>query len=533
MMRKYILPPLVLELLFFSSLFIGNAVCLAASIGGTNKNPPQSLPKIACVISTNRNGGESQAYAFPSSATSGNDKNASSTNTTSSLMPHKQAVELKTRHPSIVRGIQSSLQATFFPIGWPQSTPRGYLSYSIWSWIQDLSTQMRGVVATQRILEGVGVGREGASALSALYHYLTRDGCGMFATLAFTRLAASRFHTDVKRWRLFADFMVDVGITLEVAAIQSKETLFLPMICMGNMCKAICGVAAGACNGAIHLHWAGKGRDISDVNAKFGAQQSLTGSLGLVVAALFAKEVSEVPPKRLWILYTLLTLLHLYANTQCMRQIAFDYMNQERLRMAVAEFWARPIVDDDDQTFVLPTPRQVSRREPLWFAPFRRRTPRERNLVRVPIEFGVSFDEFTTKSGWGEDDVHKALVDEKQDPSYLIATGRHPRSNKLCIVVALVSQATALQQTKAYFHALLLKRRLGEAPYMSDEIRRSVEQQTASEVEKEWIHFRRACRIAGWDLKRSELQSKGYEIAIQYRRLSSPDQEPPTTDARL
>jgi hypothetical protein len=37
------------------------------------------------------------------------------------------------------------------------------------------------------------------------------------------------------------------------------------------MCKAICGVAAGACGGSINLHWA-KGSDISDINAKFGAQ---------------------------------------------------------------------------------------------------------------------------------------------------------------------------------------------------------------------------------------------------------------------
>lgn len=40
---------------------------------------------------------------------------------------------------------------------------------------------------------------------------------------------------------------------------------------VGNMCKAICGVAAGACGGAINLHWA-KGSDISDIQAKFGAQ---------------------------------------------------------------------------------------------------------------------------------------------------------------------------------------------------------------------------------------------------------------------
>lgn len=192
--------------------------------------------------------------------------------------------------------------------------------------------------------------------------------------------------------------------------------------------------------------------------------------------------------------------------------------------MAVAEFWARPVVDDDDhQTFLLSTPLEVSQKEPLWFVSYRRRTPRERKLVRIPINFGVSFDEFTAKSRWGENDVQAALMDENQDPSYLVASGRHPRSNKLCIVTSLVNQATALQQTKAYFHALLLKRRLGEASpglggtSMSDETLRQIEQQTLKEVEKEWIHFWRACRIAGWDLKRSELQSKGYEIGIQFR----------------
>jgi hypothetical protein len=47
------------------------------------------------------------------------------------------------------------------------------------------------------------------------------------------------------------------------------------------MCKAICGVASGACGGAINLYWA-KGSDISDINAKFGAQVRRTGLLTMM-----------------------------------------------------------------------------------------------------------------------------------------------------------------------------------------------------------------------------------------------------------
>lgn len=78
--------------------------------------------------------------------------------------------------------IVPALRTTFLPVGFPDKTPNGYLRFCVWSWIQDVSTQLRSVLATQKILEGVGVGREGATALSALFNYLVRDGCGMAAS---------------------------------------------------------------------------------------------------------------------------------------------------------------------------------------------------------------------------------------------------------------------------------------------------------------------------------------------------------------
>lgn len=199
------------------------------------------------IISTRRNGGHTQTFfvdsSFKKTETNGAQKRSD-------------------RATFGVKGIKSAIRSTFLPSGYPNRTPSGYLQYSIWSWIQDLSTQLRSVLATQRVLEGVGVGREGATALSALMNYLVRDGCGMAATLLFTSGWSSRFRTDVKRWRLFADTILDVGITCEVAAVLVPRAFFLPMISIGNICKSICGVAAGACGGSINLHWA-RGKQIN------------------------------------------------------------------------------------------------------------------------------------------------------------------------------------------------------------------------------------------------------------------------------
>jgi hypothetical protein len=131
----------------------------------------------------------------------------------------------------LIQKVNNVIKTTFLPSGYPQRTPKGYLSYSMWSWIQDLSTQLRAVLATQRVLEGVGVGKEGATALSASLNFIIRDGCGMISTLVFTALASSRFRSDVKKWRILADVMNDIGITLEVAATLVPSHFFLPMIC--------------------------------------------------------------------------------------------------------------------------------------------------------------------------------------------------------------------------------------------------------------------------------------------------------------
>lgn len=472
-------------------LSIGTASSLASAADlsiASSSDPPAR--RVACVVSTKRNGGHRQLFTFP---TTGNETSTAKVRTN--------------RRQGSLHNLQSGLRSTFLPSGWPASTPAGYLRYSVWSWLQDLSTNLRSVLATQRILEGVGVGRQDATALSALLNFLIRDGCGMAATLIFTAAAAERFRSDVKRWRLFADIMVDIGITLEVAALHSPA-LFLLMICLGNMCKAICGVAAGACGGSINLHWA-KGSDISDIQAKFGAQHTVTGSLGLLFAAVFAKSVSTLDSRHLWSLYAALTALHIYANTRCMRLIAFDYMNTERLRIMADDF-----LRQWPDTPQLPTPDDIASLEPLLFLP---RVGRRR-FVPVPIHFGVGFPFFSEQSGWSEADLQAAMMTSDK---YVIATGRN-RRGQLSIVVALVQGATPLQQTKAYFHALLLKRRLGEASQplakLSAGERRSIEAQADSQVQLAWRDFYRECTRSGWDLRSSELRSMGYEINVQYRQ---------------
>jgi Vitamin B6 photo-protection and homoeostasis len=432
---------------------------------------------------------------------------------------------------SLRHRVQSGLRSTFLPIGYPQTVPQHYASYVIWSCLQDLCTSIRSVLATQRVLQGIGVGQTTATALSAVQNFLWRDAAGMLATLSFTSLAAAQFSKDVKRWRLFADCAVDVGITLEVLAVQLPRPLFVPALCFANMCKAMCGVAAGATSGTIALYWASstsaQGTDISDISAKFGAQNTITGSLGLIVSALFAKSVATAPLSLVWILYSVFTAVHIYANTQCMRIIAFPQLNTVRFQHVVRAFFQQRYATPESVLVMgketnLPTPREVAKVEPLFFWPESITWSRKRQR-QVPIHFGVSFNEFMERSS--RNPYHAAPSVEPSTPyPYWISLGSFSETkitpDNCCIVIAIPSNANATVHTQAYFHASLYRHTIQKFISSSDQdsdgnFLHRVEHSVHNEFPLAWQSFAEECAKAGWDFSKTELHSHGYGISSQ------------------
>ncbi len=218
-----VIPVSLTKYICFVLLFlVGEGICFAST--------PNNIPKIKKIISKKDGASIEPFFTYYN-----NTNNSKLDGTDNDINNHFQVdgipKERFSNALSALSGIDNFFRTTFLPSGYPLRTPPGYLSYSIWSWIQDLSTQLRSIVATQRVLEGIGVGREGATALSASLNFIVRDGFGMASTLIFTAMASSQFRSDVKRWRMFADVINNVGITLEVSATLVSQKYFLPMIC--------------------------------------------------------------------------------------------------------------------------------------------------------------------------------------------------------------------------------------------------------------------------------------------------------------
>mmetsp|Transcript_1637 Transcript_1637/g.3254 ORF Transcript_1637/g.3254 Transcript_1637/m.3254 type:complete len:502 (+) Transcript_1637:82-1587(+) len=406
----------------------------------------------------------------------------------------------------------------------------GYLSYILYDNIQDLSTSLRSVLATQRILEGVGVGRAGATALSATLNFIIRDGCGMVASLLFTSYAAHSFRRNVKRWKYFADVMVDIGITLEIIApsVLSYPMLsgyFLPLLCLGNVCKALCGVAAGACGGALQMHWAvkvmGTEEGISEVAAKNGAQRTLMGGVGLVLAAVVASWVGDV--RNAIGLYCALTLVHLVANYRGLKLIELDWLNGWRMHLVVEEFLARVNGNTDKQSVRVSNPMEASKREPLLFLPELRSMKRQ--STKFPILMGVSFNKLVQLAGRPSSSfLQSNLVEKRGRPkdNYILSVG-HTASGKLskarqCILVAFFSDSSNSDRAKAYLHGCLVRRALTSQSSDSRtdiETIQKAEETAKNEIEKLWPIFEKSVTSAGWKLDKTECSTEGYEIHLE------------------
>lgn len=452
-----------------------------------------------------------------------------------------------TSSSSKLEHIQSILRSTFLPTTpsssngqcnqWETLLAHGYISYVLYDLVQDLSTNLRSVLATQRVLEGVGVGRSSATALSATLNFLIRDGCGMIASLLFSSYFASSFRRNVKRWKYFADVMVDIGITLEMLAPSVLGgTWFLPLLCMGNVCKALCGVAAGACGGSLQLYWANKlmgtEEGIAEIAAKGGAQRTVLGGVGLVLSGLFAKwlgdgtgtSVGGIQKRRLWIsMYCLLTMLHLISNWMSLKLIALDWLNGWRLHWVVEEFLK--CIDDGKDTICISDPMEMSTKEPIFFLP--ELQEKKRRSSKYPIHMGVSFDQFATLSHQPLSVLQSKLEIQQNQciDNYIITVGHQnltPKT-KRCILVAFFPSSSNKERAKAYLHGCLLGRALvslsAENNHASvddnSELICRAESIAEEELRRLWPIFETSVAKAGWKLDKTECTTDGYEIYIE------------------
>jgi len=373
-------------------------------------------------------------------------------------------------------------RAALLPEGYPGSVRPEYLRFQVYDTIQAACSYLRAILSTGAILKASGVGEAAASPMAAAVAWVLRDGFGMCGSLLFASLVGVGFDENVKEWRLFADLINDVGLTLNMLAPMAGERFFL-VAALGSTCTSICGMVAGATRASITAHFALSG-NLADVSAKEGAQETAVTLVGLVVGSyLFAPLVGEAAPA-VWTAFALLTALHVYANWQGVGCLALLWLNRHRAVLASRD-WAASAAPPSDAPPEALSPAALSRLERPW-GPFLSSLQGPRLGARLPHLCASAEDVC-------------ALRDAFAGERYWLRLDPAGRAH-----VMLSAAADGEDALRALLHSALCAGASGGAagsggavPLLAAE-RRAIEQSRAR-AEAAWPKFSSALLEAGWE----------------------------------
>jgi hypothetical protein len=316
----------------------------------------------------------------------------------------------------------------------------------------------------------------------------------MIGGLLFASLSARRFGQNAKQWRLFADGINNVGITLEVLAPQysSSKGLFLALLSAASICRALCGVAAGACNAAISEHMGAKHGNHAEIASKNGAQHTLVSLICLSASVPFISLTGRIPGRMLWLIYALLTTTHMVCNYCAMKTVALRTLNPNRLSILVSRFLftgrrAQRLGAAD-----------VAEEDPVLFF---------RGVASRDVRFWA--DAGTLSSLCDPSSICQALslyqhlgyfiVPASSASASASGSPSSPRAVVVCIKAA--GGASAEAQAKAFFEAHLLLRGLRTTTPPAEAAK-----QARAEADALWAAFWQRLGELGWDRERLLLQ---------------------------
>ena len=236
------------------------------------------------------------------------------------------------------------LSDLFLPAGYPDSVRAGYLEYQAWDVVQGLCSYLRGNLATRSTLIALGVGDVEASATSGALTQVWRDAASMIGSLLFTYLFSNAFGRNIRQWRLFADVINDVGLTLAFIAPMFGKDYFLPVTIVAGLCTSACGISAGATKAAIS-QWFALNNNLTDLVAKEGSQETAVNVLGLLGGWAMLTSFNSSGSAVAWS-FAFLTVLHVVANVCAIQHLRFDTLNGIRFGIVFerfqAQYWGSP-----------------------------------------------------------------------------------------------------------------------------------------------------------------------------------------------
>lgn len=126
-----------------------------------------------------------------------------------------------------------------------------------------------------------------ATVAAAAFQWVLKDVFGPMGAILFSAKFGKNFDADVKKWRFFSLFAINVAVFAEITVLAYPK-YFLLIASMANFGKNISFLLSSASRSAIHLRFS-KLNNIADIQGKSTSQYITSNLLGYGLGMALSK----------------------------------------------------------------------------------------------------------------------------------------------------------------------------------------------------------------------------------------------------
>ncbi|KAG9300399.1 hypothetical protein G9A89_010023 [Geosiphon pyriformis] len=292
---------------------------------------------------------------------------------------------------------QQAIRA-FMPKGYPDSVTADFFHFAKWQFLHNVAGAVTGVLSTQSLLYGLGLGAQ-SIPLAAALNWIIKDGLGQLGGVAYAAFISDRFDSEPKRHRFQATVAMQLASILELITPLWPH-MFLLIASISNIGKNIAWLASSATRAQMHRTFALR-NNLGDITGKSGSQGTAAGLIGtgigiLLSAAITALstpticatgiEIAGSPSLSVLYIFTAFvpfSILNIYANYQSNLYVTSSTLNVPRAEMILYDIFSKTPKNElfnpeiKSISSLIPTPRNISSRE-TFVRPYH-------SLFKIPI----------------------------------------------------------------------------------------------------------------------------------------------------
>ncbi|KAK7452991.1 hypothetical protein CaCOL14_005161 [Colletotrichum acutatum] len=404
----------------------------------------------------------------------------------------------------------------FLPDGYPHSVTDDYAEYQIYDSLQAFAGTIAGMISSRAVWQGLGVGDSLASPTGAMLIQVTRESMGRLATITFAHLFATSIEAECKAYRMACDLLTDSAMVLDCASPYFPQEARFLVLCLSSILYSASGVVGNASKSSLSGHFA-KWNNLGELNAKDASQETAISLIGMLTGTLLLYFLTDETLS--WIVLFVLLGVHLLLNWRGVRAVHSRQLNRQRANIALSALFSK------DEVL---TPLKVSHRELI----FEKRRGEVFRWNSGPVfghcKYGVPLKTLLEALAYGK--THEmsfqlssvdlyTLMDAFDREEYVLwcqlSTAANDAASRIKVIVVLKEGVTPRSQLKAWFHGLLLARRLSgqeEANLVRAEFDQQamlchVEESLQIANEKYELYARRLAS-AGWNIEVPVLETR-------------------------